>query len=244
MRLSKSTTVSLEGDRTLLLNRWPYWMRAKTDYTQPALGCQALRSSTEWRISVRDNDLIYPPFTNLDSVAALWGRLIDTRRPRSVDLHPTLLDEPASLGGRHPPAGLLDHRGQKFPQRPGTGLWRKNSSGRVSSRKSVGCLSAEEGRAGYFRVSSALRAVHESRHLTGKGALRLAAFRRRPGALRQLLHTIQRQEREVSQEADHVTVRGVEPKLIHLVGRGAVRVQPDRPDFGLPELATVVLGDQ
>src|SRR5712691_2571579 len=41
MRLSKNAAVSLEGDRNLLLNCWPYLMRAKTDYTQPDEGCQA-----------------------------------------------------------------------------------------------------------------------------------------------------------------------------------------------------------
>ena len=41
MRLSKNATVSLEGDRTVLLNCWPCLMRAKTDYTQVARPCQA-----------------------------------------------------------------------------------------------------------------------------------------------------------------------------------------------------------
>src|SRR5437868_11646379 len=108
MRLSKSATVSLEGDRTVLLNRWPGLMRAKTDYTDGRHSCQALGQ----RLWALDNHAINPPLTDLDGMATRTAQLLDVARSVAIDLHPALLDEPPRLRRRYAGA-CLRHRGRQ-----------------------------------------------------------------------------------------------------------------------------------
>src|SRR5688572_3564620 len=111
MRLSKSTAVSLEGDRicfSLLKTVARLPVRAKTDYTQRPQGCQALRGLISWP-SALDDHAIDPPLPHLDRVAARGKGLVEIDEPAPIHLDASLLDEPTGFGRRGHDLRVLEH---------------------------------------------------------------------------------------------------------------------------------------
>src|SRR5438552_19154140 len=86
IQLSKSTTVSLEGDRAYVVSLTA--SRATPDYTDRSYPCQALPIGPE-------HDALESAFAHLDQVlTARRESLVDTGDPPAIDLDGPLLDHP------------------------------------------------------------------------------------------------------------------------------------------------------
>src|SRR5207247_1003396 len=95
-------------------------------------------------------------------------------------------------------------------------------------------VAAEECGADLLGLARRRVAVHQSRHLARQHTLRLALLRVAAHLGAQVIDRVAPEEREVLEEADDVGVAGVEPELVHLVGRRLRGIEPHGAALALP----------
>ncbi len=103
---------------------------------------------------------------------------------------------------------------------------------------------AEQGLRRLFGAGQRSFAVHHAGHFAGQALLRGAAFGMLGRDLLKIGNFVGAQPGEVLQVLADIGIIDVVPELVEAVGRGALRVEPDRARLGLAELGAVGFGHQ